>query len=686
MVKTLSDPLSTVLARMAGPGATPREGQTDAVDALVAGGRRVLVVQATGWGKSAVYWAATLARRETGAGPTVVVSPLLALMRDQVEAASQVGLTAVTVNSSNVNDWDVVFEQLAADAVDVLLVSPERLSNPTFERRAVPLLRRAGLLVIDEAHCISDWGHDFRPDYQRVAHLLTHLDESTPVLATTATANERVTKDVATQLGQDTLVLRGPLARSSLHLSVVPGLSPIQRFAWVDDALEQLPGSGIVYALTVDTVTSLAGFLQSQGHNVAAYTGQLSTEERHEVEAKLKGNELKAVVATSALGMGYDKPDLAFCIHVGSPDSPVTYYQQVGRAGRALETAVGVLLPAGESDPRIWEYFATATIPDKAAAIAVQQVLRNATGPMRTLDIEKQTGLRRGRLEALLKVLHVEGAVKRDEKGWSYTGREWLPVEAKYEAVVAARRAEADLMRSYAAGDRCLMQVLTDALDDPHAGPCGRCSVCTGVIPPPGRQPSRESQVEAAAALRGREHVIEPRKRWPTGARRKGRISSYDTARAIAFADDPAWPELVAELGEPDAPPSDLFTDAVQDTASKLRGVSGPFTAVIPVPSRSHSQRVNGMANAAAEAIGAPVMALLQIRGPAPEHDVASLTLVQQLEAGLRVKPDAQVPRGRVLVVDDTARTTWTLTMAAALLIEAGVGQVHALVGHQRPG
>src|SRR3954454_7169165 len=366
-----ADALTRVLAAMAGPSAMPRPDQVEAVEALAADRRRVLLVQATGWGKSAVYSAGTAARRSQGAGPTLVISPLLALMRDQVAAAERAGVRARTINSANADDWSEVFDALERDEVDVLLVSPERLANPRFERAALPLLERTGLLVIDEAHCISDWGFDFRPDYQRLARLLATMSPENPVLATTATANSRVTEDVAAQLGTDTLVLRGSLARSSLRLSVVPGLDGMQRMAWVAEALTQLPGSGIVYGLTVDAVTSLARFLAEVlpgGLAVAAYTGATPPEERARIEAALRDNRLKAVVATSALGMGYDKPVLGFCIHVGSPDSPDEYYQQAGRAGRALESAVGVLLPAPESDERIWDYFATATIPEPGAA------------------------------------------------------------------------------------------------------------------------------------------------------------------------------------------------------------------------------------------------------------------------------------------------------------------------------
>jgi ATP-dependent DNA helicase RecQ len=401
---------------MAGPQARPRADQAAAVAALVEDRARVLVVQATGWGKSAVYWAATSALRAAGGGPTLIISPLLALMRDQVAAAAKAGLRAATVNSTNVDEWDAVFADIAAGTLDVLLVSPERLGNPAFARRLPGLVAAAGLVVIDEAHCISDWGFDFRPDYQRLARTLLGIGADTPVLATTATANTRVTQDVARQLGAGARTFRGTLARSSLRLAVVPGLTALQRYAWVADALQQAPGSGIVYTLTVAEAERLAAFLAGQGFRVAAYHGGMETAARQRVEDALRDNQLKAVVATSALGMGYDKPDLAFCIHVGSPASPVAYYQQVGRAGRALDDAMAVLLPA-ETDEAIWAYFATAGVPDEARVGQILAAL--ADGPLSLLALETATSIRRGRLEGLLKILAVEDVVQREGSAWA---------------------------------------------------------------------------------------------------------------------------------------------------------------------------------------------------------------------------------------------------------------------------
>ena len=331
---------------------------------------------------------------------------------------------------------------------------------------------------------MSDWGFDFRPDYQRLTRTLLALAPGTPVLATTATANERVTIDVAGQLGDDTLTLRGSLARASLRLAVVPGLDAVERYAWVAEAIEGLGGSGIVYVLTVAETERLAGVLQARGLAVEAYSSAVPTDQREVLEDRLRRNELKALVATSALGMGYDKPDLAFCIHVGSPASPVAYYQQVGRAGRALDEAAAVLLPA-PSDERIWEYFATAGIPEPRHVEARDD--RAAGGPLSLPALEAATTLRRGRLEALLKILAVDDVVSRDTDGWRLTGLPWQYDAAKWSA---PRRAggEADIMRRYAAGAGCLMQFLQLALDDPNRARVAAAR-CTGTLPQPGTAP-----------------------------------------------------------------------------------------------------------------------------------------------------------------------------------------------------
>ncbi|MGE4032407.1 MAG: ATP-dependent DNA helicase RecQ, partial [Thermoleophilia bacterium] len=574
-----------VITSLAGPGAALREDQEAAVAALCEPDARVLVVQATGWGKSAVYWAATAVRRSEGAGPALVVSPLLSLMRDQVAAAERAGLRAATLNSSNVGDWEPVERALLAGEVDLLLVSPERLANPGFGRRVMDAMAgRLGLLVIDEAHSVSDWGHDFRPDYRRVALAVQRLQPGTPILATTATANARVTEDVAAQLGPQTLVLRGPLARASLELAVVDGLSPLERFAWVAEHLPRLPGSGIVYALTVADAERLAavlGEIHGDALPVAHYTGQLAAPEREAREDALRRNELKALVATSALGMGYDKPDLGFCVHVGAPPSPVSYYQQVGRAGRAIDHAPVVLLHA-EADAGVWEYFETAAIPDPGEVERLLNALPRDPGSAASVPaLEAQTSIRRTRVELMLKQLAVDGVTERLPDGWIATGEPYVFPRAHYDGVIAGRRREADIMREYAHGRRCLMQLLQEALDDPTARPCGRCSVCRGALPDglaPRPDPATVRQV--AAVLRRGSQALEPRKMWPGGAYgSRGRIppgQQASTGRALAYADAPEWRDAIAAAFAPDAPaPEEVVTGCID----LLRAWSRSWTA-----------------------------------------------------------------------------------------------------------
>ena len=483
-----------------------REDQWRAIEALAVGRRRSLVVQRTGWGKSAVYFVATLLLRAEGAGPTVIVSPLLALMRNQIAAAERAGIRAVTINSTNIEAWEPIQDQIRAGEVDVLLVSPERLNNPGFRDEVLPrLAATCGLLVVDEAHCISDWGHDFRPDYRRIRTLLDDLPEGIPVLATTATANARVTDDVADQMGTDVLVLRGSLDRESLRLGVVRLKTAQQRLAWLADHLAEQPGSGIVYCLTVAATQEIADYLRSRGHEVAAYSGQTETTERQALEQDLIDGRVKALIATSALGMGFDAA-LGFVVNMGAPQSPVAYYQQVGRAGRGLEAGVNatvVLLPALE-DRDIWAYFASLAFPRESLVRETLQVLAEDGGPMGLPAIEARVELNRGRLETMLKVLDVDGAVRRVQGGWVATGQEWAYDEERYARVREAREREQQAMLDYLATTDCRMKFLRDQLDDPDARPCGRCDNCGGLTLSSAVSESSVQEAGAAAlAARG---------------------------------------------------------------------------------------------------------------------------------------------------------------------------------------
>lgn len=692
-----------LLVALAGPEARLRPDQEHAVAELARPGARVLVVQATGWGKSAVYWAATALRRLDGAGPTLVVSPLIALMRDQVAAAARAGLRAATLNSGNVGEWSAVEEGLRSGDIDVLLVSPERLANPGFGRRVLDALSgRLGLVVIDEAHAVSDWGHDFRPDYRRVADVLARLDPQTPVLATTATANARVTDDVAAQLGASTLVLRGPLARSSLQLSVVPALTPLQRFAWVAEHLPRLPGSGIVYALTVSDAERLTEALRAvHGDDVpvAAYTGRLPVEEREQLEDALRRNELKALVATSALGMGYDKPDLGFVVHVGAPPSPVSYYQQVGRAGRAIDHAVVALLPS-DSDAGVWEHFTTSTLPDPDMAASLLDALGRAgvdpggqPHPMSVPELEAATSLRRGRLELLLKQLAVDGAVDRVEGGWVATGAPWHYDAEHYAGIVAGRRREADIMRDYIGSRRCLMQLLQEALDDPAAAPCGRCSVCLGRLPE-GLSGAVDPAVTALVAgrLRSEAAVFEPRKMWPGGAfGRGGRIPAElmaEPGRVLVHADAPEWHESLAGSLQHDGPAE---PELLEGAVSLLVGWRGqwerrPEVCVTLVCAGLPS--LTGQIADHVASVGRLNRADFAVAGGAPPaQGEASASVAAAWRDRLEAGPElAEQVRGRsVLLVVDRTRDGWPVTLAAAELRRQGATHVLPLVVHRLP-
>ncbi len=672
------------LARLAGPGAVLRDDQWTAINSLVVDHRKVVVVQRTGWGKSAVYWIATGLRRAAGAGPTLVISPLLALMRDQVAAAERSGLRAVTLNSANFDDWPTIEARLAADDVDVLLISPERLNSAGFRARVLPsLAARVGLLVVDEAHCLSDWGHDFRPDYRRLAQVLAGLPSGTPVLATTATANSRVTDDIAAQLGTDTLTLRGSLDRESLALAVVSTPDLAHAYAWISDALDgpDLTGSGIIYTLTVAGTTQLAEYLTATGHAVAAYSSATPADERASLEARLLGHDLRALVATSSLGMGLDMPDLAFVVHVGAPSSPIAYYQQVGRAGRALASARAVLLPTS-ADQRIWDYFDSTAFPPEPTVHKVIDILASAGRPMTLPALEVEAGLRRTRLESLLKVLDVDGAVARAEGGWEATGRPWAYDAPRYAGIASARRREQATIRDYQGGSRCLMRILREALDDPGALDCGRCSVCAGSLPAPGLTPAAASVAAARDHLRAQEYAIEPRKMWPSGAARRGKIVDAmraEPGRALAIGMDSAWAEAVDDALAADRPISDELFDGVVRVLGKWGWPAGRPTWITFVPSRRRAVLLTDLAERLAARGRMEFVTVLSASAGAYQADAA--TNAQSATQALdRLAVEPPVPSGPVLLIDDTLRSGFTLTAAATLLREAGTGPVYPLV------
>ena len=674
-----------VLQALAGATAQLREDQWTAIEALVVQARRALVVQRTGWGKSAVYFVSTALLRARGAGPTVLISPLLALMRNQVSAAERAGIRAVTVNSSNVEQWREVYDAVQSGTVDVLLVSPERLNNPGFRDEVLPeLAATAGLVVVDEAHCISDWGHDFRPDYRRLRTLLAELPAGTPVLATTATANARVVDDVADQLGRDTLVLRGGLDRTSLHLHVAVLPSPAHRLAWLAEHLERLPGSGIVYTLTVAATDEVAAFLRSRGISASAYSGRTDDAERRAAEDDLLGNRVKVLVATSALGMGFDKPDLGFVVHLGAPASPIAYYQQVGRAGRGVQRAEVVLLPGAE-DEAIWRYFASLGFPAQEQVRATLSALTST--PLSTAALEARVDLRRTRLETMLKVLDVDGAVRRVKGGWTATGQPWSYDGERYARVAADRAAEQQAMRDYVATTGCRMEFLRRQLDDPGAAPCGRCDRCTGQALPLQVSPAALAAASDRLAQPGVE--IEPRRLWPTGmdtvgVGRKGKIPTdrlAEPGRALGRLSDLGWGSRLRQmLGAEDGEvPEDVLRGVVQVLAGW--GWAQRPAGIVALPSASRPRLVASLAQRLAEVGRLPLLGTLEsARDPAGGHGSNSAQRLRAVAGSFVLPPSLALDGSAVLLVDDRTDTGWTLTEAARLLRDAGSGPVLPLV------
>ena len=658
------------------PDAEFRPGQLEAIRDVVADRARVLCVQRTGWGKSAVYFVATALLREAGAGPTLIISPLLALMRNQIAAAERLGLRAHTINSTNREEWDEVRDRLATGTIDLLLISPERLNNPRFREDMLPLFSASvGLLAIDEAHCISDWGHDFRPDYRRVRDMLDALAPRVAVLGTTATANDRVVADVVEQLGgrEPLRTYRGPLARSSLRLEVVNLPRPAERLAWLADNVPRMIGSGIVYTLTRRDAEQVAAFLCAQGIPALAYSGDQETGDRIDAEDRLLRNEIKVVVATSALGMGYDKPDLTFVVHYQAPGSVVSYYQQVGRAGRGVEHADIVLLRGGE-DRRIQDFFIEQAFPDRERVNAVLGELEAAGEDGRTTrELMAAVNLGMGRIEAMLKILDVEGAVVRMGSRWKLLpGSSWTYDAERYAQVTALRRAEQRAMAAFGSDGRCLMRVLQEELDDPAPEDCGCCSVCAG---PRFDAPPVPALVEAAGRhLRSTPIELDVRKMAPDARGVMRKIPTdvlVEPGWALArFGDGGWWPALERGLES-----GDFAEDVVQALADVVRRAGG-VDWLTSVPSVRLGAVLTRLGARIAEALSVPNVELVaRVAARPPQREMANAA---QQAANVRgaFRIVATPPAGVGALLDDRRISGWTLAMVGGQLRRAGAERI----------
>ena len=671
VVSTIDDEALAVLRRGLGSTAQFRDGQLEAIRTLVEDRGRLLVVQRTGWGKSAVYFVATRIFRDRGTGPTIIVSPLLALMRDQINAATKY-LHAVTINSSNTDDWEAIERDLAAGKVDVLLVSPERFNNPDFRSRLLPpLLRNIGLFVVDEAHCISDWGHDFRPDYRRIISVLERIPYRVPVLCTTATANDRVITDIRHQLGDEVAVERGSLDRESLSLHAVKMPTIVERLAWLAERIPDMPGSGIVYCLTVSDTNRVADWLCANGIAAASYSGETDSQRRIELEGQLKANELKVLAATSALGMGYDKPDLSFVIHYQSPDSPVAYYQQVGRAGRAVDRAEVVLLWS-KRDEEIWRYFLETSLPIQWHAEQVVEYLEAAGAWVGQREIELTVNMPSSRIAGLLKVLDVEGAIEKEHSKFRRTLRPWKFDAERIERVRHARLAEHQAMRDYATTSECRMQFLRKSLDDTDVTACGRCDNCVGNRYD--RRPKKSTVAQALSFIRRRPIEIEPRKMWV--GHRRGRIAKpLEMGRALCYLTDPGWgDQLLASTSEGKRIDDELVAASATLINDWLPGFHG---TIAYVPSSDDGDPVRDLATRLALSLGIRADGCVTKTRATDPQNIKANSAQQLLNVDGSFALVGPVPNGPILLVDDFVDSRWTLTVVGELLQAAGGGPLY---------
>jgi ATP-dependent DNA helicase RecQ len=675
----------SLLRQMLGADKSFRDGQWEAIEAVAVRNQRLLVVQRTGWGKSIVYFIATKILRDGGAGPALLISPLLALMRNQIEAARNIGLRPITIHSENRDEWQQAEAALSRNDCDILLISPERLANAEFRRQVLPRLQKSiGLFIVDEAHCISDWGHDFRPDYRRIVRVLQLLPPNVPVVCTTATANDRVVLDVVAQI-PDLQVQRGPLTRASLKLFNIKLSDQSERLAWLAHIVPKLPGSGIIYCLTIPDTRRVAAWLQKKGIAAREYYSDVESTDKLESERMLLANECKVLVATVALGMGFDKPDLGFVIHFQRPGSVIAYYQQVGRAGRAVDEAYGILL-SGREDDEIQDYFIRSAFPPAVVMMQVLRELELGTGASIN-ELMARLNYRRGVIEKALKLLEMDGAVVRDRTIFVRATNTWTPDLLRSDQVTQSRRAELGQIKSYVDHDGCLMEFLARALDDPSPGRCGKCMNCAGRAK---RQPVPFELVrEAVEFLRGDIVSIEPRKQWPGAVlselrqtmpsavsySKKGKPKTTipedlrpEGSRALCIYGDAGWGRMVAQC-KYDGGHFKNELVAASATLIRDRWQPDPFPQWITcVPSKRKPLLVSDFARRLAAQLGIPFLSVVEkTRETEPQkrmensaQQVHNLLGAFSVERGILAAP--------VILVDDVIDSGWTMTMVAALL------------------
>lgn len=670
------------LKQMLGEKASFHKDQYESIEAVLLG-NKTLVIQKTGWGKSIVYFIATKIFRDQGKGVTILISPLLSLMRNQIEAARNIGLNAFTLNSSNEEDWDEIEEKIANDQCDILLISPERLSNPRFKKLLEKFSKGIGFFVVDEAHCISNWGHDFRLDYKRIINIIKTLPSNIPVLATTATANARVVDDIVSQMGSEINVIRGPLKRESLQLQVVNLKSQAERLAWLSEKIPHLKGSGIVYCTTTADCRKVAKWLRDNGINAQAYYAKVEEHSRYtreELEQMLIDDELKVLVSTDALGMGFDKPNLAFVIHYQKPINLVAYYQQIGRAGRKIENAHVVLLAGGEDNDAINEYFINSAFPTKKQMRAVLNLVEESEQGVKVSDVLKQFNLGKNKIEQCFKFLEMDNLVSKEGSSYFRTVvREQISLESK--KITEQRLQELNTMNDFCLTEDCYMEFISRELDDHTAKSCNRCSNCLGK-PIISKTVSKQTVASAVQFLKGEFLKIKPRKRWPNVGNEniKGNIKEKfrnEEGRALSQYRDAGWGSMVNEDRYINEEFREELVEAAVDFILKKWDPSPAIEWVTSVPSLRHPELVPSFAKRIAEKMGLPYYGVIvKVEQSQEQKDMRnSVQQVSNIINSLEITQNC--PSGNVLLVDDIMNSGWSFTVCGFCLRNAGSGLVY---------